>query len=718
MAEAPTHTTSMMQLFIDWEIQLLILLSFALQVFLFFSGGRRRHNTHMLLRIMTWLSYLSADFIAAYALGHLSRNFPTSSTTTDDENHKAVTHELAILWAPFLLIHLGGQDTMTAFSIEDNELWLRHLLNLVGQGCLVVYVLWKWVALARYQLVIPAAFLFVAGIIKYGERIWALKLGSLRKLVSTRKVVYPARRDGDKMGQTYQEIIRYAHRTEECVRDLFAGRNFDDIEPKEVVEQFVCHPDYTEQEAQGQGLGEEAQLNFKRIEIELCRMHNNLFTKSRVIQSKAGAILRCGSLTSTVVAFVLYVKMTTMSSSGGDGRSRSTSTSDGAITYILFIGAFCLEVCSFFISRTMSPWDWPPVLEESRSLECWLLNRVAWPIFVRIQPETKPLWSNSMGQYSLGYEWRRNKKKWSRSTVFLAKMAEIFGASELWNKISNTNHADVTREIKELINDSIGDALIHGTKRIPVPSFYGPLFNNNPFEKALVSLHFWTNMVLEEEARRRRTDLELGKSSVQEEGEEEEGEMRWRRRKSSVEEKEEGDEEEGEARPRRPYHLMRTCKRLSNYMVYLLIEHPAMLPVGSNIHHLLGTAHNKSWTNPESLRAYFVEKGFTINLDFWRERRQSLLVNNEAGVHAELEILEQVWVRMLIYAAGKSKAEEHARRLSTGGELITFVWLLMFRRCLGDAAFSVGLTEAPPPPPPYEALVTTHLFDPTPHVFP
>lgn len=165
MAEASTHTT-IMQPFKDWEIHILILLSFALQLFLFVSGGLPRRNNHMLLKITIWLFYLSADFIAAYALGHLSRSLPTTSTTDDNDHHKP-THQLMLLWAPFLLIHLGGQDTVTAFSLEDNELWLRHLLNLLGQACLVMYVLWKWVALAHYQLVIPAALLFVAGIIKY-----------------------------------------------------------------------------------------------------------------------------------------------------------------------------------------------------------------------------------------------------------------------------------------------------------------------------------------------------------------------------------------------------------------------------------------------------------------------------------------------------------------------------------------------------------------------
>lgn len=43
-------------------------------------------------------------------------------------------------WAPFLLVHLGGPDTITAYSLEGNELWLRHLLNLVVQVGVAFYV--------------------------------------------------------------------------------------------------------------------------------------------------------------------------------------------------------------------------------------------------------------------------------------------------------------------------------------------------------------------------------------------------------------------------------------------------------------------------------------------------------------------------------------------------------------------------------------------------
>lgn len=37
------------------------------------------------------------------------------------------------LWAPILLLHLGGRDSITAFSIEDNELWKRFILTVVSQ---------------------------------------------------------------------------------------------------------------------------------------------------------------------------------------------------------------------------------------------------------------------------------------------------------------------------------------------------------------------------------------------------------------------------------------------------------------------------------------------------------------------------------------------------------------------------------------------------------
>lgn len=114
----------------EWEIRVLVLTSLALQVFLLFAAGIRKRNVSALLGLLLWLAYLLADSIAIYALGYLSQ---TRVPEAADARLFNRTHRIQAFWAPFLLLHLGGQDTITAFSIEDNELWKRHLLSLVSQ---------------------------------------------------------------------------------------------------------------------------------------------------------------------------------------------------------------------------------------------------------------------------------------------------------------------------------------------------------------------------------------------------------------------------------------------------------------------------------------------------------------------------------------------------------------------------------------------------------
>ena len=103
----------LMQLWNDWELQLLVLLGFMLQIFIFFSGSLRQCSTNSGLRLLIWLAYLLSDMVAVYALGQLSLH-------KSDVPGAGEMHQLLFFWTPFLLIHLGGQDTIIAFSIEDN----------------------------------------------------------------------------------------------------------------------------------------------------------------------------------------------------------------------------------------------------------------------------------------------------------------------------------------------------------------------------------------------------------------------------------------------------------------------------------------------------------------------------------------------------------------------------------------------------------------------
>jgi hypothetical protein len=76
-----------------------------------------------------------------------------------------------------LLVHLGGPDTITSYSVEDNEMWSRHLLQLLTQLAVAFYASFRswWSKDPLIYVVIP---IFVSGVIKYGERVLVLCLAS------------------------------------------------------------------------------------------------------------------------------------------------------------------------------------------------------------------------------------------------------------------------------------------------------------------------------------------------------------------------------------------------------------------------------------------------------------------------------------------------------------------------------------------------------------
>ncbi|KAG2611307.1 uncharacterized protein LOC120703371 [Panicum virgatum] len=84
-------------------------------------------------------------------------------------------------WAPFVLVHLGGQETITAFSKQDNELYRRHLLNLVTQVAVAGYVVGK-ASWPDARLRAAVAIVFFSGCTKYAERIWFLYFASPGRL--------------------------------------------------------------------------------------------------------------------------------------------------------------------------------------------------------------------------------------------------------------------------------------------------------------------------------------------------------------------------------------------------------------------------------------------------------------------------------------------------------------------------------------------------------
>lgn len=332
---------SLEQIWNQWEIQLVVLLSFTLQIFLFFTGSLRRYSTNALLRLLTWLSYVAADMVAVYALGLISRDDQSTTTSagsghgnkgSDGFSTGTRSHQLAFFWAPFLLIHLGGQDTISAFSIEDNNLWLRHLLNLTIQVSLALYAFWKSVGRRNQRLLAPAVLVFIAGIIRYGERTWALKCGSRNGLKETSLPPLPKLNVEVDKG-SYVGTICYVLGSMSAIRDLFSGRTTSQMKERQVFRFQADRP-----------LDQVPKL----LEVELAMMYDDLYTKAMVLRTRTGVVLRCVSQVSSIAAFVLFLV--------GNGKQEYSGT-DIAITYALFIGGLSLEVCAF-VPIAMSPWTW------------------------------------------------------------------------------------------------------------------------------------------------------------------------------------------------------------------------------------------------------------------------------------------------------------------------------------------------------------------------
>ncbi|XP_066392023.1 uncharacterized protein [Miscanthus floridulus] len=563
----------------EWEIQFLVLLSFTLQIFLFFTGSLRRRSTNMLLTFIIWIAYLGADLVAVYALGFLSRH---EDTTTGSDTLRGV-HQLAFFWAPFLLIHLGGQDTITAFAIEDNFLWLRHLLNLIVQVTLAIYVFWKSIDQYSHQLTASGIFVSVTGIIKYGERTMALMYGNLRNmggaLQKNKNTMVPRLEQADDVD--YLGIVSFALQSAPGVRELFARHTLHQME------------DYQRSVLTSSRI-RKAHMP-KLLEVELDLMYDDLFTKAQVIRTKGGIVLRSLSQISMVVAFVLFLV------SDHHGYSRA----DLAITYLLFSGAFFLEACAVFL-LVMSPWT------------C-----------IR-QSEGRTLWSNSMGQYNFLSYVGCEKSRLSKLVKRVARMTAILvGANEgkkplLWlSKLLDTEHVKVDKTTKE----SIIQTVYRSHRDHPISLVDAEWPNIGPFLKYLlpdfgaslgygiVCFHIFTEVYLQHTF---IDDIS---------------------------------------------HLVTACRNLSNYMLYLVVTRPEMLPVsgttGPTIKLFLDKIAQEDWHTWDR---------FT---KLWRAR----------------DLLRRLAV--------------HATSLSTGGELITFAWLLMAHKQLGDVgqpyAFIVGDVGTVPP---------------------
>ncbi|OEL36446.1 hypothetical protein BAE44_0002536 [Dichanthelium oligosanthes] len=134
---------------------------------------------------------------------------------------------------------------------------------------------------------------------------------------------------------------------------------------------------------------------------------------------------------------------------------------------------------------------------------------------------------------------------------------------------------------------------------------------------------------------------------------------------------------------------------MSNYMAYLLFVNPEMLMPGAR-RSLFRAAYVELAGllkgNPQTGRG---ETGLTHKvIQLVKSDAQGSSVVHEAWSAAEelMElhkgdeqriwmVIQGVWVEMLCFSAGRCRGYLHAKSLATGGEYLSYVWLLLL--CMG-----------------------------------
>ncbi|VAH39857.1 unnamed protein product [Triticum turgidum subsp. durum] len=300
----------------EWGIQALVLLSFALQVILLVTAEIRHRKDSAVLRVIVWSVYLLADTTAIYSLGHMSVN----------SSKWLAEHRLVAFWAPFLLLHLGGQDNITAYSVEDNRLWLRHLQTLVVQVLAAGYVLYESSIVAQQTLLRPAAILmFVVGFIKYGERVWALNCASSSNLSGKNYQSFGMVHIGSSVMSFGLNDpgaqLHMAHQLLSFPMHLLKGPL-----PLVAAETGFLHCS-------------EWKSMYQLVEVQLSLMYDVFYSKAPVIHTWYGRCIRIISPMATVAAFMLFHQF---SQNEGEHYNRVGV----AATYVLLVGAIVLESTS------------------------------------------------------------------------------------------------------------------------------------------------------------------------------------------------------------------------------------------------------------------------------------------------------------------------------------------------------------------------------------
>ncbi|KAM4119224.1 hypothetical protein ACJW30_03G043400 [Castanea mollissima] len=613
------------QLWEKWNLRSFLLFSIVVQIFLLFTVPLRKKTANQAVIMIIWGGYLIADWAASFAVGLVfdSEVKHTGSGTRDD------TGLLLVMWTPFLLLLVGGQDRITSFAVEDNELWLRHLIWLLLQVFTTGFVFYQSFHLNK--LWIPTILLLLAGTIKYGERIAALYLASSDSFgISVLRAPDP--------GPNYERLMSaYSHYKEnnlpikiEYVDDIESQRAHDFADMYEGLIVNLMFSSREHKESRDFFTERSAEEALRILEIELNSFYDLLHTKVVVATTNIGILSRAAA---TGLKF------------------------DVKVTYTLFFGVLGLDMVTLLI------WffsDWA-VASLKRSKKESFLSVILEGFLFR-----KKQWREQRGRLTNKLNDIKIQIKYVTSHDFAPNLWK-FIFDELLEK---SYFAEDPKEAKRMSAARGEWILENGVFNYSVSSQLMPYVKIVAYDESLLLWHIATELCY-------NTDQHS----------------------------------------KEPLHC-KYCearefsKRLSDYMFYLLYQQQGMMSEVSGISKLrfkdtlseaqrfFGEYGGKNL--PEGCKNILEVNTSVKPVHVKGDQSKSVLFDacmlakeiEKLSPDIKWKVTSKVWVELLSYAASRSRAKAHVQQLSKGGELITFVWLLMAQFGLKEHAWVETRTRA------------------------
>ncbi|XP_062161870.1 uncharacterized protein LOC133868884 [Alnus glutinosa] len=782
MLNAPT------EFYDKWNVQTFVLLSLSLQAILILFAPFRKRTGNGKVVFLIWVAYLLADWAANFAVGLISNSQKDirQRISRQPDDHA----DILAFWAPFLLLHLGGPDTITAFALEDNALWLRHLVGLISQVAAAFLVFGQ--SFPKNKLWVSTFLLFVAGIIKYAERTRALFLANLAKFRKMKlkdpdpgpnyaKLMeeYSSKKNDAKLPAQIELIPEPNKESRTKGYVVGEGKLDDDLSVVKHAYHFyrqgcatpalrqpvpvqptgtVQHPKFS-QTARGSPtvqavpgicaddpfkiLGyfpnnfyeifnglivdlifsfrerDESRLFFKNrtpedalkvLAVELNFIYEVLYTKVAMVHLGLGYSIRFVSWCVVVAALSTFYSI---DKNGFHKTDVGITQGCPRITYTLLFGAIALDTIALFM-LAFSDWTAASIQKLSRgniwkaSIDrCFLpllkyfltLKKINWwkegestSWLGRAREILFRRWSESLSQYNLiHYSLKERPKRnatllfdcFGRTWIGLIKRMDLKDwydqmkyetkkrfTEDLWKfifeQLKNKSELGDDPDTAKKIWSARGEWVLQNTEwTIESSSKLMQYILDVDYDQSLILWHIATDLCYHTE------NINIH-----------------------------DDQRDGDSNNRREI-----CKMLSDYMLYLLIMQPTMMSAVAGIGEIRfrdTCAEAKEFFTRKNIPAkeeheQACERILDVNtdvrpVDLKGDRSKSVLF--DACILAkELQnlkapnkwyVMSEVWVELLSYAASHCRANTHAALLSKGGELITFVWLLMAHFGIGD----------------------------------